>query len=41
MSKSWNRTETWLALIALGAGLLLMAVLGVWGYERHDDPPAP
>lgn len=32
MSKSWNRTETWLALIALGAGLLLMAVLGVWGY---------
>lgn len=32
MSKSWNRTETWLALIALGAGLLLMAVLGVWGF---------
>lgn len=32
MSQSWNRTETWLALIALGAGLLLMAVLGVWGF---------
>lgn len=32
MSKSWNRTETWLALIALGAGLLLMAVLGIWGF---------
>ncbi|MGE3886665.1 MAG: serine hydrolase domain-containing protein [Vicinamibacterales bacterium] len=32
MSKRWNRMETWLTLIVLGAGLLIMAVLGVWGY---------
>ncbi|MCC7031451.1 MAG: beta-lactamase family protein [Acidobacteria bacterium] len=39
MSKSWNRTETWLALIVLGAGLLIMAVLGVWGYMSATATP--
>ena len=29
MSKSWNRTETWLGLIVVGAGLLFTAILGL------------
>ncbi|HSL22804.1 MAG TPA: serine hydrolase domain-containing protein [Vicinamibacterales bacterium] len=42
MSK--NRTETWLALIVLAVGLLLAAILGLWGYMSatatplHPDP---
>jgi serine beta-lactamase-like protein LACTB, mitochondrial len=32
VSKSWNRTETWLALIVLAVGLLLVAIPGLWVY---------
>ena len=44
MSKSWNRTETWLALIVLGVGMIPVAILGLWGYMSatatplHPDP---
>ena len=46
MSKSWNRTETWVALLALGVGLLPVALLGLWGFMKatatplHPDPQA-
>jgi CubicO group peptidase (beta-lactamase class C family) len=41
---SKNRTETWLTLIVLAVGLLLAAILGLWGYMSatatplHPDP---
>jgi serine beta-lactamase-like protein LACTB, mitochondrial len=41
---SMSRTETWLALIVLAVGLLLAAILGLWGYmgatatPLHPDP---
>jgi serine beta-lactamase-like protein LACTB len=40
-----NRTETWAALIVLAVGLLLAAILGLWGYMSatatalHPNPP--
>ncbi len=44
MSKSWNRTETWVALIAGGIGLLVAGILGMFAYTSitatplHPDP---
>jgi CubicO group peptidase (beta-lactamase class C family) len=48
VSRSWNRTETWLTLIVLGVGLVLSAIGGLWVYmsatatplhpERHRAP---
>jgi CubicO group peptidase (beta-lactamase class C family) len=44
VAKGWNRTETWLTLLVLGIGLLIMAILGLWGYMSataaplHPDP---
>lgn len=44
MSKSWNRTETWLALVFVPLGLIPAVILGLWGYMRatatpiHPDP---
>ncbi|MCL4846650.1 MAG: beta-lactamase family protein [Acidobacteria bacterium] len=32
MSKRWNRTETWLALVVLPLGLIPAAILGLWAY---------
>jgi serine beta-lactamase-like protein LACTB len=32
VSKGWKRTENWLMLIVLGAGLLFVAVLGLFAY---------
>ena len=39
MSKSWNRKETWLALIVLAVGLVPAAILGLWGYMRATATP--
>ena len=39
MSKRWNRTETWLALIALGIGGLLLAIAGLWVYVSATATP--
>ena len=44
MSKSWNRTETWVALIVVAVGLLLTVILGLPVYmsatatSLHPDP---
>ena len=44
MSKSWNRTETWVALIVMAVGLLVAAILGLFAYMSatatplHPDP---
>jgi CubicO group peptidase (beta-lactamase class C family) len=34
-----NRTETWAALIVLAVGLLLAAILGLWGYMSATATP--
>jgi CubicO group peptidase (beta-lactamase class C family) len=39
VSKSWNRTETWLALIVLGFGGLLLAISGLWVYMSATATP--
>jgi serine beta-lactamase-like protein LACTB, mitochondrial len=39
VSKGWNRTETWVALIVLAVGLLLAAILGLWGYMSATATP--
>lgn len=39
MSRSWNRTETWLGLIVLAVGGVLAAVLGLWGYMSVTARP--
>ena len=39
MSKRWNRTETWLALIALGIGGLLLGIAGLWVYVSATATP--
>jgi serine beta-lactamase-like protein LACTB, mitochondrial len=39
VSKSWNRTQTWFALIVLAAGLLLVAVLGLFAYISFTATP--
>lgn len=44
MSKGWNRTETWVALIIVAAGVLAAAILGIHTYMTatatplHPDP---
>jgi serine beta-lactamase-like protein LACTB len=44
LSKSWNRTETWIGLIVAGIGLLITVVLGVFMYvtvtvrQLHPEP---
>ena len=39
VAKSWNRIETWLALFALGVGLILLAVGGLWVYISATTKP--
>lgn len=39
MSKTWNRTETWLGLIVLAVGGLITAILGLWGYMSATATP--
>ena len=39
MAKRWNRTETWLALGALGVGGLLLAIAGLWVYVSATATP--
>jgi serine beta-lactamase-like protein LACTB len=39
VSKRWNRTETWLALILLGIGLLPAAILGLFAYMSATATP--
>jgi CubicO group peptidase (beta-lactamase class C family) len=34
-----DRTETWAALIVLAVGLLLVAILGIWGYMNATSTP--
>ena len=44
MAKSWNRIETWLAVIVLGVGVIILSVGGLWVYMSatatplHPDP---
>src|SRR5687768_13070690 len=44
VAKSWNRIETWLAVIVLGVGVIILAVGGLWVYMSatatplHPDP---
>jgi serine beta-lactamase-like protein LACTB len=39
VSKRWNRTETWVTLIVLGIGALLMAIAGLWVYVSATATP--
>jgi serine beta-lactamase-like protein LACTB len=39
VSKGWNRTETWLALIVGGVGLVILAVAGLWMYVSATATP--
>lgn len=39
MSKRWNRTETWLALVVLPLGLIPAALLGLWTYMSATATP--
>lgn len=39
MSKSWNRTETWLGLIVLGVAAVLLAIGGLWVYVSATATP--
>jgi CubicO group peptidase (beta-lactamase class C family) len=39
VSKRWNRTETWAALIVLAVGLIPAAILGLWGYMSATATP--
>ena len=39
MAKSWNRIETWLALIVVAVGLIPVAILGLWGYMSATATP--
>jgi CubicO group peptidase (beta-lactamase class C family) len=39
VSKSWNRTETWLTLIVLGVAGLLLAIAGLWVYVSATATP--
>ena len=41
MSKRWNRTETWLAVIVLAVGLFIAGILGLWGYMAATPPLHP
>jgi CubicO group peptidase (beta-lactamase class C family) len=39
VSKSWNRTETWLGLIVLAVLLLILAITGLWVYVSATATP--
>ena len=39
MAKSWNRTETWIALLVLGAGGLILGLAGLWIYVSATATP--
>jgi serine beta-lactamase-like protein LACTB, mitochondrial len=39
VAKSWNRTETWVTLIVLGVGGLLLAIAGLWVYVSATATP--
>ena len=39
MAKSWNRTETWVALLVLGAGGLILGIAGLWIYVSATATP--
>ena len=39
MAKSWNRTETWIALIVLGVGAAILALGGLWVYVSATATP--
>jgi CubicO group peptidase (beta-lactamase class C family) len=39
VSKSWNRTETWIALIVAAVGLLVTAILGLFMYMNLTATP--
>lgn len=39
MSKSWNRTETWLGLIVVAVGLFLAAIGGIWVFVSATATP--
>ena len=39
MARSWNRTETWIALIVLGVGGGLLAIGGLWVYVSATAKP--
>lgn len=39
MAKSWNRTETWVALLVLGAGGLILGMAGLWIYVSATATP--
>jgi serine beta-lactamase-like protein LACTB len=39
VSKSWNRTETWIALFVLGVGGVLMAIFGLHMYMSATATP--
>ena len=39
MSKGWNRTETWVALIVLGIGAVIAAIAGMWIYVSATARP--
>lgn len=39
MSKSWNRTETWLGLIVVAGGLLLAGIGGIWVFMSATATP--
>ncbi len=36
-----SRTQTWLALIVVAVGLLVAAILGIWGYVSNTPPLHP
>jgi serine beta-lactamase-like protein LACTB len=38
VAKSWNRIETWLALVVAGAGVLLLGLGGLWVYVSATAP---
>jgi serine beta-lactamase-like protein LACTB, mitochondrial len=39
VAKSWNQTETWVAVIALAIGGLLLAIAGMWVYMSATSAP--
>jgi serine beta-lactamase-like protein LACTB len=39
VSKRWNRSETWLAVIVLGVGVLILAIAGLWVYVSATATP--
>ena len=39
MAKSWNRTETWLALSVAAVGLLILGFAGLWVYVSATTTP--